>query len=600
MIRRLDPPTKHYLKAQRVVQDFESVVEELLKNALDAKASKVRIKLDLQSLSVCVEDNGEGISEPDVRQLGIEDYSPQSSRVSPAGELHTFPPTHKGESLLAIAAASSNLLVISTQDSSTSSAIVGGEGCVGALSDVLLSFFKSAPPTGGTTVIASRVFQRWPVRLRHLRSQINVDKLLAQLRNVIYAVCLRLPQVDIVVCSLRDGDFVPGLSVSECERESEVFCQLFNYLKEHLIRVDSTESSRTIEGFYVAANIPRYTLQLVLCNREPVCLTSKQNESIRRILKRAGFPSKRLGLVSKTASRTVHFYLNFSVPPHEALSSPTDTFVLFWDDFVAQLTRCLTKESSISPKKKMNCKRIDFESEFDVELLTPEPQNISIEAADLQDGRIRVISQIDKLFLLTSINERLFLVDQHACEERILFESLLQDLIGQIVDQDSSLLLQCDASVCFDLSQDEATHMQQISASYAWYGVLYQICDSECVVSHLPRYLMSLKDPNSLKKCLLQFTMEGLKEPQTWPKDAAQSWPEYSKYLPRVLREAIIFSACRQSIKFGHTVTHHEAEYLIDSLSRCELPFQCAHGRPTIVPFGDTNTMSTWGKDYQL
>lgn len=42
--------------------------------------------------------------------------------------------------------------------------------------------------------------------------------------------------------------------------------------------------------------------------------------------------------------------------------------------------------------------------------------------------------------------------------------------------------------------------------------------------------------------------------------------------------------ACRSAIKFGDRLSIDECQILIQDLKKCKLPFQCAHGRPTLIP----------------
>ena len=59
---------------------------------------------------------------------------------------------------------------------------------------------------------------------------------------------------------------------------------------------------------------------------------------------------------------------------------------------------------------------------------------------------------------------------------------------------------------------------------------------------------------------------------------------EEHNLMPPALRLALISKACRGAIMFGDPISRTDAEKLFISLSKCKLPFICAHGRPSIIP----------------
>ena len=53
---------------------------------------------------------------------------------------------------------------------------------------------------------------------------------------------------------------------------------------------------------------------------------------------------------------------------------------------------------------------------------------------------------------------------------------------------------------------------------------------------------------------------------------------------PAAALRVLASRACRSAIMFGETLSLDQCQTLLDELSQCKLPFQCAHGRPTVVP----------------
>jgi len=57
--------------------------------------------------------------------------------------------------------------------------------------------------------------------------------------------------------------------------------------------------------------------------------------------------------------------------------------------------------------------------------------------------------------------------------------------------------------------------------------------------------------------------------------------------IPKVISQVISSQACHGAVKFGEPLGRSECQELIKCLSKCQLPFQCAHGRPSIIPLVD-------------
>lgn len=54
--------------------------------------------------------------------------------------------------------------------------------------------------------------------------------------------------------------------------------------------------------------------------------------------------------------------------------------------------------------------------------------------------------------------------------------------------------------------------------------------------------------------------------------------------MPRLVLDYLKSMACHRAVKFGDSLTITECKAIVHKLSQCELPFQCAHGRPSVLP----------------
>ena len=202
----------------------------------------------------------------------------------------------------------------------------------------------------------------------------------------------------------------------------------------------------------------------------------------------------------------------------------------------------------------------------------------------------KVISQVDKKFILICVKpssntkgkrnaELLALVDQHAADERIRVEALLADLKASPTLLPSPLI--------FDIQAREHRLLLRIAPSFAGYGIVYDLkppgesLKCKMIVKALPATIA--------ERCRLEpkVLLELLRS-EAWKceEEGRDSIPTTTT-CPQRLRDMLNSRACRSAIMFNDELTKEECWTLIKRLGNCAFPFQCAHGRPSMVPLVD-------------
>ncbi|CCD27320.1 mismatch repair protein MLH3 NDAI_0K01290 [Naumovozyma dairenensis CBS 421] len=230
----------------------------------------------------------------------------------------------------------------------------------------------------------------------------------------------------------------------------------------------------------------------------------------------------------------------------------------------------------------------------------------------------QVINQIDNKFILLRVNDNingwmLSIMDQHACDERIKLETYLNSFLIDILH--GTLTLQYISDLQLNVSLIEISLFKFYVEEFRKWGINYEIildktdhtANSILKVISLPKLLETKinGDKNYLKSVLLQhcYDLKDLKKLRLntmkmtfdirTQLDNFQWW-KYLNSIPTVFIEFFNSKSCRSAIKFGDKLTKEECELLIRQLSNCKVPFQCAHGRPSIVPITnlvcETNT----------
>ena len=250
----------------------------------------------------------------------------------------------------------------------------------------------------------------------------------------------------------------------------------------------------------------------------------------------------------------------------------------------------------------------------------------------------KVIGQVDKKFVLIVVDgshnpkdggaRMAVLVDQHAADERVRVESLLINLCKRAstaTKEFTSSLLLCSSietrvlqePILLHVSKKETGLFRHHAPHFAYWGILF---DLESVDGTNFRPISTEEDfvrvttvPDAIaERCrvdsnhLLQIMRkeiyareESFKSTHDLSKSTAtrrearkssidvteaQSWALRIRTCPQGILDMIYSRSCRSALMFNDELDVQECKNLIRGLSDCSFPFQCAHGRPTMIP----------------
>lgn len=205
----------------------------------------------------------------------------------------------------------------------------------------------------------------------------------------------------------------------------------------------------------------------------------------------------------------------------------------------------------------------------------------------------RVISQVDRKFVLIHLEETqnlinkgselLVLVDQHAADERIRVEELLTNL-----DSSSTQLAK---PIVFELQLREHGLLARYAAYFAEWGIWYEI--QPLPDSHKCRISVKALPSAIAERCRIEpKVLIELIRTEAW-KRSEDGGSVTRKACPQGLLDMLNSRACRSAIMFNDELTKEEAQTLVQRLGDCNFPFQCAHGRPSMIPLVDLGTTSS-------
>ncbi|KAK4102509.1 hypothetical protein N658DRAFT_495213 [Parathielavia hyrcaniae] len=233
--------------------------------------------------------------------------------------------------------------------------------------------------------------------------------------------------------------------------------------------------------------------------------------------------------------------------------------------------------------------------------------------------KAEIVAQVDKKFILakvaadhtadptrhvTETDRMLILIDQHAADERCKVENLLQTYFGPDPAGGALLVAQTqilDKPLRFDLSRQDGELLTRFRRHIAHWGIAYEFSEPPepgcqrgvtVEVQGLP--------PSILERCRLEpRLLVDLLRKEIWKLHAAGSsgavrplrvdadgggWVSRFHDCPEGILELLNSRACRSAIMFNDPLTTEQCSDLVHCLASCALPFQCAHGRPSMVP----------------
>ncbi|EGQ2920775.1 DNA mismatch repair endonuclease MutL [Staphylococcus pseudintermedius] len=178
---------------------------------------------------------------------------------------------------------------------------------------------------------------------------------------------------------------------------------------------------------------------------------------------------------------------------------------------------------------------------------------------------MEVVGQVHGTYIIAQNDEGMYLIDQHAAQERIKYE-YYRDKIGEVNNENQSLLI----PLTFNFTKDEQLIIEQHLDPLREAGIFLEpFGGHDYIVDSYPVW----------------FPQENVEE---MIKDMIEYVIRHKKVdIAKFREETAIMMSCKRSIKANHYLKPNEMADLIDQLGEMEDPFTCPHGRPVIINFSN-------------
>lgn len=595
----LSEETSNKIAAGEVVEKPFSVVKELIENSVDAGAKNILVEIeDGGQRKISIVDDGYGIHPDDITKAFLPHATSKISTIDDVFNINTF--GFRGEALASIASVAKVKLKSreGNFEIGREIEIVGGH----------VESIKDAGSNIGTSIEVRDLFYNVPARLKFLKSAsketasisdivsrlaicnndisfklINNDKKVLQtygngnLKDVLRIVYGK-NTVDNLIYFEDHTDtasvygYVGNAELSRGSRNHQSVFVNKRYIKSKLI---TAAVENALKSFLMINKFPFFVLfldiypELIDVNIHPTKAEVKFNDD-RQIFKLV-FDSVHKGM--KVALKDIFMLPELEETKNDILSSYTAPKV-------QELTFDNMPSANEGKKSIQNIISLPIDLSREV---TPVEDNISHavdrnyqSAAEKETYVMEQPFQIEKIAKLPPLNyigtfyntyiicefgDELYLLDQHAAHERVLFEQYRDEISkGKVISQISLVPLVMELTLEDYLTFSEYAHIfKQSGFEITIFG------DNTIKINEIP-YILGKLDNKSVFMDILDSI-----------KNSGSSSTLDIKY------DNIARLACKSAVKANQKLSVEEIKQLLEDLKYCENPFNCPHGRPTVI-----------------
>ena len=571
------------IAAGEVVEKCVSIVKELVENSIDAKSSEIKIELKEGGLrEIKVVDNGIGMDESDAL-LAFQRHA--TSKLYDADDLfHIDSLGFRGEALPSIASVSEVILKTCQNEKGTLIHIKGGH----------LLENTSSEARKGTSITVSNLFYNTPARLKHLSS---IYSELASITDYINKMALSYPKIKFRLINdekellITDGsgnllkviNAIYGINITKkmipVSAENDDYT-ITGYISMPEVNRSSRNYMTTIVNGRVIKNASlnktindsyssfkedtRYPIVVLIITTDPSLIDVNVHPS-KLDIKFSNFDDLKL-LINQMITSAIR--KKMLIPKIEVKKETPPTL---YQNLSFDLERNIVKDNEeiTQDDKEALTNLVNFNEIPNQELLELEQNenNTYIEEVNSQNDKLPELYPIGLAlgtYIICENEKGVYLIDQHAAQERINYEKY-----SYLLSHPSKNTTQTLVPIIIELPMNE--------------------------------FLIIKKNISILEELNVQIEEFGttsfrINSHPTWfPKDNAERI--IKRMMEQIIKEEKNFNlakfrdhlaatvACKASVKANTRITKEDMESIISQLRNCKNPFNCPHGRPTIIEF---------------
>ena len=617
-IQVLDQITIDKIAAGEVIERPASIVKELVENSIDAGATAVTAEIKEGGISyIRIADNGSGIEKSQVPSAFLRH---STSKIRTAEDLtHIASLGFRGEALSSIAAVSQVELITKTEAETfgTVYRIAGGKeesmedtGARDGTTFLVRQLFYNTPArrkflktpmteAGHVSDLMTRLALSHPEIsfqfINNGQSRLHTSGN-GNLKDVIYHVYGReiaanLLKVDHEEKGIHITGYLGAPLISRGNRNFETYFINGRYIKNQVVYKAIEDAYKdfsmqhkypfvvlhiAIDGTAVDVNVHPAKMELRFGNQQEVynAVFAAVDQTLH---KKELIPDVKLEEPAKIPEKPVPGGVSFktSVPAPAKLAAeqkepPRERDLDYFMEEMKKRVRSYHEQNSAAevkeqgeifkPKRQMD--RIREAAAY----AAKEPRQMELFEGNLLKGENRpdyqLVGQVFDTYWIVQQEDRMYIIDQHAAHERVLYEKILQSMKTR---EFTSQMI--SPPIILNLTMQESDLLKKYMDRFTRIGFEFEEFGQESyAVRAVPGNLFHIA-----KKELLLEMLDSLSDEIT------------RNHSSDLIDEKIASMSCKAAVKGNMRLTAQEADALIGELLTLENPYHCPHGRPTII-----------------
>ena len=604
----LDENTINKIAAGEVVDRPASIVKELIENSIDAKANHITVEIKNGGISyIKISDNGRGIAKDDV-ELAFERHATSKIRKE-ADILNITSMGFRGEALASISSISKVTLESKTHDDPTGIRYVIEGGKPQNIEEIAM--------TQGTTITVENVFYNVPARYKFLKKDyteagyiedviirmsiihpeisfkfINNNKRIIQtsgdmnLSHAIYSVfgkeiASEIIEVNYEMNDMKINGVIGTPKISRSTRQHE-----FMYINKRFVK-DKTMTSGLEKAFDQNLNIGKFPFAIlnlsinpseVDVNVHPAKLEVKfENESkVFEIVYHSvtnallEYHRKNSPFTNETTKANVNSvdnieYFNSSnvanvdnIVHNEVAQTGGENKLIDTNQEIGNVTNIYVPDEAFKARSYEEFKPVYYNDE------TENLQISDIVCEKLKEEyntqiSYKYIGSLFDTYILIEIKDKLYIIDQHAAHERLLYEKIKKMYYSK--SKETQMLLIPTLVELTNSEKEVVTRNIQMFENAGF--VLEEFGDNMIKISGIPNIGYDIDYSEMFKDILDSISSD-------------------TKTTNESKETRFVYTlACKAAVKANMKLSETEHKALIDEMVKLERPFTCPHGRPT-------------------
>ncbi|MEA5018455.1 MAG: DNA mismatch repair endonuclease MutL [Erysipelotrichaceae bacterium] len=571
-IERLNQHLTNMIAAGEVIERPAGIVKELVENAIDADAKRIEINIKDGGVSfIQVIDDGLGMDSSDA-VMAFERHA--TSKIKADADLWAINTMgFRGEALPSIASVSKVTLMTNDRIEATNVMIEFGQ--------VLAVKPQYCPE--GTQVTVEHIFQKTPARLKHLKSRQYEASIIT---SNIEKFALTRPDIAFIYTS-DNKELFRSNGKNDLQ---EVMATIYGVeVARNAVKIAAKDYDYELSGMYVLPSINRATKNYINIFVNSRMIKSYRLQKVVMEAFKDYIPDDRYPIVvldikmdAKLVDVNVHpskWEVRLSKEQQLEDLIRKSLYSSLSDNMRAPNIKKVTPQTYNAKVEFTNFNLDDLFkplSRSDVTLVedpkstyeeTPIEEKIKvINSKSNQFPIMSVIGQFHGNYILAEGVDGLYVIDQHAAQERYNYERYQRMLSEEKVEFQTLLI-----PLIIEVGNFIQTDFDVIAEMLAKINVKIERFGSDSILCRTIPLWMSDVDVATFIQDMI---------------DHYQQSQDVS--LLSIRKAALASLACHVSIKFNHHLSMSEMKEVIINLQKCDNPFNCPHGRPTFIHLSDT------------